>query len=81
MKVIGTVAAVFVVLVAAAAGVIWLVARRVVGVRPRRKTPTVRLVREDIELPRSDLTVANGNYGLSFRSLCIQRATKRSASN
>jgi pimeloyl-ACP methyl ester carboxylesterase len=66
LKVIGIVGAVVVVLVGAAAGLIWMLARRVVGVKPRRKTVTVRLVGDDIELPRSELTGVPGNYGLWF---------------
>lgn len=66
MKLIGTLAAVSMVLLAAAGALIWMLARRVVGVEPRRKTVTVRRVGDTIELPRSDLTVANGSYGLWF---------------
>ncbi|MFE7844540.1 alpha/beta hydrolase family protein [Microbacterium sp. NPDC057407] len=63
---IGTLAAAFVVLLAATTGVIWLLARRIVGVEPRRKTVTVRRVGDDIELPQSGLTVVGGSYGLWF---------------
>lgn len=66
MKVVGVVAAIGGVLVAAAAVMIRMLARRVVGVEPRRKTVTVRRVGDAIELPRSDLTVVDGNYGLWF---------------
>lgn len=45
---------------------VWMLARRIVGVVPRRRTVTVRLVGDDLELPRSDLTVAEGSYGLWF---------------
>jgi len=66
LKTIGTLAAVFVVLLAAATGVIWLLARRIVGVEPRRKTVTARRVGDDLELPQSDLTAVDGSYGLWF---------------
>ncbi len=67
MKVIGIVAAVVGVLAAAAALVIRMLARRVVGTKPRRKTVTVHGIGGDaIELPRSELTMAHGNYGLWF---------------
>ncbi|WP_108249952.1 alpha/beta hydrolase [Planctomonas deserti] len=41
-------------------------ARRVVGVAPRRKVVVARRVGETIELPRSTLTMAPGTYGLWF---------------
>ncbi|WP_424446623.1 alpha/beta hydrolase family protein [Microbacterium sp. CH-015] len=66
MKVFGVVAAILGVLAATAAVVIRMLARRVVGVEPRRKTVTVRRVGDAIELPRSDLTIVDGNYGLWF---------------
>lgn len=66
MKVVGVVAAILGVLAATAAVVIRMLARRVVGVEPRRKTVTVRRVGDAIELPRSDLTIVDGNYGLWF---------------
>lgn len=66
VKVVGVVAAILGVLAATAALVIRMLARRVVGVKPRRKTVTVRRVGDAIELPRSDLTVVDGNYGLWF---------------
>lgn len=66
MKLVRIVAALVGVLLAAAAALIWMLARRVVGTKPRRKTVTVRGVGDAIELPRSDLTVVNGNYGLWF---------------
>lgn len=66
MKVIGAVAAILGVLLAAAAGFVWMLARRVVGTESRRRTVTVRGVGGAIELPRSHLTVADGNYGLWF---------------
>lgn len=66
MKVVGVVAAIFGVLAATAAVMIRMLARRVVGVEPRRKTVTVRRVGDAIELPRSDLTIVDGNYGLWF---------------
>lgn len=66
MKVIGAAVAVLIVLVAAAAVVIWVLARRVVGVEPRRETLTVHRVDGGIELPRNDLTLAGGSYGLWF---------------
>lgn len=66
MKLIATVAAVAAVLVAAAATGLRLLARRVVGTKPRRKTLTVRGVGDDIELPMSALTLAAGSYGLWF---------------
>ncbi|MFC8682343.1 alpha/beta hydrolase family protein [Microbacterium ureisolvens] len=66
MKVAGVVAAILGVLAATAAVVLRMLARRVVGVEPRRKTLTVRRVGDAIELPRSDLTVVDGNYGLWF---------------
>ena len=63
---VGIVAAVFVVLAGAAAALVWTLARRVVGVKPRRKTLAVRVVGDDIELPLTDLTMAPGEYGLWF---------------
>jgi pimeloyl-ACP methyl ester carboxylesterase len=48
---------------------VWFVrklALRVVGVAPRRKVIVARPVGETIELPRSTLTIAPGNYGLWF---------------
>ncbi|MFF2633486.1 alpha/beta hydrolase family protein [Microbacterium sp. NPDC058021] len=63
---IATVAAVAAALVAATATVLRLLARRVVGTRPRRRTLTVRGVGDEIELPKSALTVADGSYGLWF---------------
>lgn len=66
MKFVGVVAAVFCVLLAAAAIVIRRLARRVVSVVPRRRTVTVRRVGDDLELPRSNLTVVDGSYGLWF---------------
>ncbi len=66
MKLVGIVAAVFVVLAGAAAAFIWMLARRVVGVKPRRKALTVRVVGDDIELPKSELAMAPGSYGLWF---------------
>lgn len=66
MKVICGVAAILGVLLAAAARLIWMLARRVVGTKPRRKTVTVRRVGDSVELPRSELTVATGSYGLWF---------------
>lgn len=63
---VGVVAAIGGVLVAAAAVMIRMLARRVVGVEPRRKTVTVRRVGDAIELPRSELTIVDGNYGLWF---------------
>ncbi|MFB9282066.1 alpha/beta hydrolase family protein [Microbacterium laevaniformans] len=62
----GVVVAILGVLAAGAAVVIRMLARRVVGVEPRRKTVTVRRVGDAIELPRSDLTIVDGNYGLWF---------------
>ena len=47
----------------------WLIrtlARRVVGVEPRRKVITARRVGETVELPQSVLTSAPGHYGLWF---------------
>lgn len=41
-------------------------ALRVVGVAPRRQVVVARRVGETIELPRSTLTMAPGNYGLWF---------------
>ncbi len=41
-------------------------ALRVVGVAPRRKVVVARRVGERVELPRSALTMAPGNYGLWF---------------
>lgn len=69
MKVVGAVAAILGVLAATAAVVIRMLARRVVGVEPRRMTVTVRRVGDAIELPRSDLTIVDGNYGLWFGEL------------
>lgn len=66
MKVFGLVAAIVGVAVAAFATLIWMLARRVVGTKPRRKTVAVRGVGDDLELPRTELTVVNGNYGLWF---------------
>ena len=66
MKVVGVVAAILGVLAVTAAVMIQMLARRVVGVEPRRKTVTVRRVGDAIELPRSDLTIVDGNYGLWF---------------
>ncbi|MFB7891192.1 alpha/beta hydrolase family protein [Microbacterium sp. NPDC056044] len=66
MKIVGIGAAILGVLATAVALLIRMLARRVVGVEPRRKTITVRRVGDTIELPRSDLTVVNGNYGLWF---------------
>lgn len=66
MKVVGVVVAILGVLTGAAAAVVRMLARRVVGVEPRRKTVSVRRVGDAIELPRSDLTVVDGNYGLWF---------------
>lgn len=43
-----------------------LLARRVVGVEPKRRTITVRRVGDDVELPRSLLTLSEGRYGLWF---------------
>ncbi|MGC5222596.1 alpha/beta hydrolase family protein [Micromonospora sp. DT81.3] len=54
------------VFVAAAAGLVRLLARRVVGVEPRRKTLTVRRVGDGVELPQDVLTSATGSYGLWF---------------
>lgn len=66
MKVAGVVAAILGVLAATAAVVLRMLARRVVGVEPRRKTVTVRRVGDALEFPLSDLTVVDGNYGLWF---------------
>jgi hypothetical protein len=66
VKVIGTFAAALSALLAATAGMVWMLARRVVGVEPRRKTVTARRVGDSLELPRSDLTLAEGSYGLWF---------------
>jgi alpha-beta hydrolase superfamily lysophospholipase len=54
------------VVLATVATLIRLLARRVVGVEPRRKTVTVRCVGDDIEMPKSALTLAAGSYGLWF---------------
>ncbi|MBD7958635.1 alpha/beta fold hydrolase [Microbacterium sp. Sa4CUA7] len=51
---------------AVAASMLRLLGWRVVGVEPRRKTVTVRRVGDDIEMPKSALTLAAGNYGLWF---------------
>lgn len=66
MKAIAIVAAVMAILLAAVGSFVRLLARRVVGVEPRRKTLTVRRVGDDIEMPKSTLTLAAGNYGLWF---------------
>lgn len=66
MKIFGIGAAILGAFATAAVLLIRMLARRVVGVEPRRKTMTVRRVGDTIELPRSDLTVVNGNYGLWF---------------
>jgi pimeloyl-ACP methyl ester carboxylesterase len=66
LKVIGIVAAILTVFAGAAAAFILMLARRVVGVKPRRKTLTIRAVGDDIELPTSELTMAPGEYGLWF---------------
>lgn len=66
MKAFGVGVAILGVLAAVAAFVIRMLARRVVAVEPRRKTVTVRRVGETIQLPRSDLTIVDGNYGLWF---------------
>lgn len=63
---IGAVFAVLIVLVTAAAAMIWMLARRVVRVKSRRKALTVRVGGGGIELPRSELTIALGEYGLWF---------------
>lgn len=63
---IATVGAVVLALVAAAAALVRLLALRVVGVRPRRKTIGVLRVGDGIEMPSSALTLADGNYGLWF---------------
>lgn len=63
---VGVVAAFLGVFAASAAVLIRMLARRVVGVEPRRKTVIVRRVGDAIELPRSDLTIVDGNYGLWF---------------
>jgi len=66
LKVVGLVAGFVGILLAAAIGLIGMLARRVVGVQPRRKTVAVRRVGDALELPRSDLTIVDGNYGLWF---------------
>ena len=66
MKVIAIVVAAAAALAAVAASLLRLLVRRVVGVEPRRKTVTVRRVGDDIEMPKSALTLAAGNYGLWF---------------
>ncbi|MCR2792753.1 alpha/beta hydrolase [Microbacterium sp. zg.Y625] len=53
-------------LAAIAASLLRLLVRRVVGVEPRRKTLTVRRIGDDIEMPKSALTLADGSYGLWF---------------
>lgn len=53
-------------LAAIAAGLIRALARRVVGVEPRRKTIEVRRLGDQLEMPRSELTLAAGDYGLWF---------------
>ena len=63
---IAIVVAFMAVVLAAVASLIRLLARRVVGVEPRRKTLTVRRVGDDIEMPKSALTLAAGSYGLWF---------------
>ncbi|QKJ18903.1 alpha/beta hydrolase family protein [Microbacterium hominis] len=49
-------------------------ARRVVGVEPRRELVTVRRVGDGLELPRSDLTIVEGMYGLWFGERFQQHA-------
>ena len=66
MKVITIVVAFIAVVLAAVASLVRLLARRVVGVEPRRKILAVRRVGDDVELPRSTLTLAAGKYGLWF---------------
>ena len=66
MKVIAIVVAFIAVVLADVASLVRLLARRVVGVEPRRKTFTVRRVGDDIEMPKSGLTLAAGSYGLWF---------------
>lgn len=51
------------------APVAWLVRTltlRVVGVKPRRKVITARCIGDEVELPRTVLTTAAGDYGLWF---------------
>lgn len=74
MKAAAIVVASIGVLLALAANLIRMLARRVVGVEPRRKTITVRRVGDDIELPRSELTIVDGNYGLWFGDNFAQHA-------
>ncbi|MGC5171234.1 alpha/beta hydrolase family protein [Microbacterium sp. DT81.1] len=54
------------VVLATVATLIRLLARRVVGVEPRRKTIIARRVGEGVELPESVLTSVAGSYGLWF---------------
>ncbi|WP_157681855.1 alpha/beta hydrolase family protein [Microbacterium pygmaeum] len=59
---------------AVAVGIITMLARRIVGVRPRRQTLIVRRVGDDIELTQTDLTLAEGSYGLWFGERFAQHA-------
>lgn len=66
MKAAAIAVAILVVLLAPFAWLIRTLARRVVGVEPRRKIITARRVGETVELPQSALTSAPGSYGLWF---------------
>jgi uncharacterized protein len=66
MKMVAIVLAAVAALLAAFAWLIRKLARRVVGVEPRRKAITVRRVGEAVELAHNVLTSAPGNYGLWF---------------
>ena len=66
MRVLAIAVACVAILLALLAGLIRKLARRVVGVEPRRKVITARRVGETVELPQSVLTSVPGNYGLWF---------------
>lgn len=66
MKPAAVAAAILVVLFVPFAWLIRTLARRVVGVEPRRKIISARRVGDSVELPQSALTRAPGTYGLWF---------------
>lgn len=66
MKVVAVVLAGVVIVLVPFAWLIRTLARRVVGVEPRRKVITARRIGETVELPQNVLTSAAGHYGLWF---------------